>query len=138
MASHPNISGSVITVTFTTMRGEPAGIGDEVQDVTRPGVDGHEIRRRGKRGRLFRVRTAADFTTAANARAAILDYHKLRGDVVTLTDAHAVDWTEVLVSEVRTMLYRQGATIVGGRNVNAGGAGVVVQAVWDLRLMKEN
>ncbi len=91
--------------TFEIMRGAVDVLGEAVQDITRPGVDGHGHRQMGQRAMPSVLRTMKAFTSAATAAGGLDAYKVIQGgDLVTVTysDGQTVTNVEVLhVREIR-------------------------------------
>lgn len=79
------------TFVFVTLEG-PGGRGsappilrEEQSLIVRPGADGLNVRREGKRGRPFQMRSTAVYATSELALLAVAAYHNVVGQAATLT-----------------------------------------------------
>ena len=72
---------------FITLRGALTPGGESLQEITRPGVDGHAWRKAGKRGAVHQLMPIVDVTSAANVATLVTNILALQGaDPVTIYD----------------------------------------------------
>lgn len=120
---------------FITMEGTLNHLGEVVQDISRPGIDGHAARKLGRKAAEATVRTFRDVEDAAAAKARSLTYLNLRGSVVAVIDGLGNFWTNVLIQDVRVDPPQRTVNPVGGLEASPGK--FVVPATWTLRLLQD-
>lgn len=120
---------SIGSESFIFLTGRVQRPGEALEEITRYGEDGHEYRQIGKRAKVTQHRTEVDVTSAANAQTKEVNYHALKGTLVTVTypDARSVSSVAVIDVEVLSIRTTEGA--VGGVN----GGDVIVTAQWMLQ-----
>jgi len=99
---------------FISLRGTIAAQGEQVEEITRPNVDGHAYAKRGKRGLVMRMRSAADGDDAAGLQTTLVGYKALEGSLVTVIDDFENEWENVLVLEVTPVRQMRLAAAAGG------------------------
>lgn len=105
---------SINTIPFVTLKGQVQRAGLVVEDVTRPGVDGHayrELARMGKPFEMIGMRDCLTFTTANAVYDALL---LMQGTLVPVTDDYGAVFTGVMLLEVEKLELRPIRTPVGG------------------------
>jgi hypothetical protein len=127
------MSYTIGNLTFAVMRGHPVALGEVVEDISRPGEDGHAVRRLGRRGPPFQVETTVDLGSAVSAQEAAAAYASYKGSIVAMTDGTNCNWTKVLVLEVRAT-WQPAPTIAGGLNEDSAW---VLHATWDLQIVDD-
>lgn len=132
---NPSITTDTGTLGFVLLEGAVEPLGEVVDDVSRPGVDGHAARKLGRKSEPFSVVSLLDVTNAAAAKTQVIAYLNQRGKVCTLVDDTLVSWANVLILEVRPFPVKRAIRIVGGLNVSNGGDGYLVRASWELRVL---
>lgn len=119
--------------SFITLEGGlNPGSGEQLEEITRPGVDGVAYRRIGRRGVPFRMQSLADVANAANAHSLILNYKALQGGLVTLVDETGQSWFNVMVLRVQCSQPKYVTGMSGG--LTGGQTGYLVSADWLLQM----
>lgn len=126
----PSIAG----LSMISMQGElsPQRTLD-LQEITRPGVDGVAYRAVGLRGRPFRVKTVADCDTPNEAFALVQSYLSLQAQSVTMIDSAGITWADILVLQVMPQQPKRVQGKVGGLSYSS--TGWVVSCDWTLQAM---
>lgn len=75
----------ISSYTFDSMSGEIPIYGESVEDLSRPGLDGHTFRLNGKRGRQFQIQTLSTYSSNGEASNDIENFSSLQGSIVSLT-----------------------------------------------------
>lgn len=102
------------SVQFRTVgRFAPDPPGTVLEEISRPGVDGHEYRDQGERSEPFTVTALVDVTSAAAAAAMIETVKALQGTLVTVYDDRSQQYDETCVERVRCQGIREVKTAVG-------------------------
>ena len=105
------------SVQFRTIgRFAPDPLGTTLEEISRPGADGHEYRDQGERSEPFTVTALVDVTSAANAAAMVETVKALQGTLVTVYDDRAQQYDDVCVERVRCQGIREVKTAVGYLN----------------------
>lgn len=113
--ANPTIANSVpITCTFITLKGVVDPPGEVVEATQRPGVAGTTFTTLASKGTEFELTGICDFTTEANAKAAVLAYKTLQGTLCTITDDHGQSWTSYMCLNVTSVSWKAGGTARGG------------------------
>jgi hypothetical protein len=103
------------TFNFISLRGEPEPVGLEVQEVSRPGQNGHAYWEVGKRGRPFEMEGYADYTSASAAATSFDAMKGKQGQVASsLLDDRGRTYFDVAVLSVEKVGIRPLAGSVGG------------------------
>lgn len=103
------------TFAFITLRGEPEGVGLELQEVTRPGENGHAYWEMGKRGQVFVMEGMLDYTTLVAAAIGFDSMKAKQGKMVTtLTDDRNRPYNNVALLGVEKVSIRPIGANVGG------------------------
>jgi hypothetical protein len=105
--------------TFITLKGEIQSVAQTVDDITRPGVDGHAYRQRGKRGRIFEMIGLRDYLTHGAAAAEYVNLMALQGTLVGVTDDRGATAAAVMVLEVERLALEPMIRTVGGLVANS-------------------
>lgn len=107
----PSIGG----IDFTIMRGRVAPQGDEVEDVSRKGLDGHELYIIGARGNRAEIITVRDFDSAADAASHVASCLAYKGGALrTVTYEDGTTTTNVAVLDVQVISVKRVETPSGG------------------------
>ena len=122
----PSIGG----YSMLTIRGEFQSLGQTVEPITRPNIDGEALRIVGQRGQPFVMRSLVDVDDAAAAETEAGIYKGLQGTLVTIVDDHGQTHTNVAVLAVRVMRKRAVKTAAGGLSTSQG---YLVTAIWVLQ-----
>lgn len=92
--------------------------GESLQEITRPGVDGHAWRKAGKRGPVFQLMAVKDVSTAADVTTLVDGMKGLQAaDPVTIYDDQGNYMTNAKILQVDHVRTQYVATPVGGVNV---------------------
>jgi hypothetical protein len=105
--------------TFITLKGEIQSVARTVDDITRPGVDGHAYRENGKRGRIFEMFGLRDYLNHAAALAEYLNLQALQGQIVAVTDDRGGSAAAVMVLEVERLALEPMIKTAGGLVANS-------------------
>lgn len=128
MATNPQITDGTTTIKFVTLkRSDPAPPGELTENVTRPGVDGTALRKRGTRGTGYRLVGQADVASNVDRRSLLENAALLKGQIVTVTDDHLEDWTDVVIQDVRPQSSNAMGTPVGGLKAGTGTIMVTIE-----------
>lgn len=101
--------------TQITIRGAvDTGAGENLENITRPHVDGIAFRKIGKRGRPVEVVTVVDVASGSAAKTEFENYEALQGTLITVVDDAANSWANVAVLSVHRAGIRAVTTPVGG------------------------
>ncbi len=117
--ARPSITHNGTPYEFLSLRGEVQTPGQIVEDITRPGVDGHAWRRAGLRGRPFDLVGERDVSNASAAKSDMLAMQSMRGRVVTLYDENGSYYGEVTCLDVEKLGEKRIAGAIGGITSNA-------------------
>lgn len=119
---------SIGGLSVITLRGGiNPGTGEQLQDITRPGVDGIAYRKVGKRGRPFTMESVVDVANAAAVTTAIANYKALQGTLVTVVENNGQTWTNVAVLNVRPAEPQKVLTATTGSDY-------LLRATWTLQM----
>ena len=110
----PIINPAVGSITFITMDGIPPSRGEEMKDITRPGVNGIGMKKDGTRGRRYTLRCLRDEASAATAKTTVDNALAQKSTLVTVRDALNESRTIQLVHDVRPIMHKKGVTAIGG------------------------
>jgi len=107
---------SVGSVEFITLKGPIEPKGAKTGIVSRPGVDGVAVKRRGTRGDTFQLTCVKDVNcaNAAALKTKIEACMALEGTTITVVDDHGISWTELHVLRVARPAAVKIETPVGG------------------------
>jgi hypothetical protein len=125
MAASITVSGS--TFQFITLRGEAEPLGMILEDVTRPGENGHAYWEMGKRGRVFEMEGKADYTTLSAAATSFDSLKSKQGKLATVVDDRGKSWSNVMLLDVEKAGLRPLISAAGGLQSGAGRALLVVR-----------
>ena len=102
---------------FITIGGSLQGTAESLQEITRPGVDGHAYRKAGKRGRVSELNPVVDVASAADAAALVVNVLALvAADPLTIYDDQGQSLSNVKVVSADHLRTQTVATPVGGVN----------------------
>lgn len=127
------LDNSIGAETFLGIRGPLAPAKEILSLDERPGVNGTEVTKEGKKGRPFTVRTWVDAASYEAARTKFIDYTDLigtdaailiRGGVSSLAEGY-----RVIILDVREVYI--GKIVPGPGGLNAPSAGYI-ECDWDL------
>lgn len=102
--------------------------GDQLEEITRTGVDGNAYFNQGARSTTSTLQTHETFVSGTTSVKTKLEaYRALQGTVVTVVDGHGTTWTNVLVSSVECVVSSVGALSGGTANADK-----LIQATWSV------
>src|SRR5688572_6639307 len=90
----------LVSYQFVSLNGPLDGIGEQLEDLSRPGFDGAALRKTGKRGEPFSLVGVRDFLTRDDAKAFIDALKALQGAIVSVIDGHGIEWTGLALLRV--------------------------------------
>ncbi|MFA5658663.1 MAG: hypothetical protein WC900_05205 [Oscillospiraceae bacterium] len=108
---------------FKSMVGDIGGYADVAEDESRPGVDGHTMRKLGKRGHRFQLNTLSTHKDEETANKASEDYAKLPAEFVSI-ERNALSIPKVFIVNVMSSVQQLG--------VSTDGNTYAVRSVWTL------
>lgn len=117
--------------SMITLRGRVQPLGDVMEEITRPGEDGHEYRLVGARGAPTELRTESDYETAADAKAAETAYLAMKGTLQTITYGDGQTRANVMILDVQIESVFRVETPVGG--VETGSGNYLLAAMWQVQ-----
>jgi hypothetical protein len=127
------------TFTFISLMGQPLNLAEEVEVITRKGVDGIAASRTGTRGKQFTLRSSVDAPNKQQAREYVEQYRALIGaDPVGLVWSDldmAIEEFYVLVLDVRPVEVTRLLSATTGLNPPSLGW---VECDWDLIAIDSN
>ena len=121
---------SIGAKNFTVMIGTVRRPGQELEDISRPKVDGVAYGKGAIRAPISTLRTVA---TAANAAAAATlenEYAELKGTLQTVADDHGTLTSNVIVLDAIPTRIKQGGVMVGGADA---ADTYIVEYEWQVR-----
>jgi hypothetical protein len=118
-----------VVFQWISLRGEVEPLSMLLEDVSRPGVDGHAYRQEGRRGRIFQMLGTADCATLALASAAHATLKARVGNAAAVVDDYGVMTTDLMLLDAERLRISPIAGVVGGL---LGGGG---QALLRVRLV---
>jgi hypothetical protein len=122
-----------VTYDFVSLKGEVnPGTGQQLQELTRSGVDGVAFRRVGRRGYPFRMYSVRDVVNEVAAQDLIHYYKEMQGQIINITDELGNDWYNVIVLNVRMQQPKYATAISGG--LAGVSSGLIVRADWTLQM----
>ena len=101
---------------FIAMRGMPQLGGQNIEEISRPGVDGAAYRLNGMRAEPFEVVGVVDVNDVSAAAVLMSNLHSLQGRIVSYYDGFG-DYFEVMVLRVSRLAQRRLIAAAGGRSV---------------------
>ena len=130
-------TNSIGPFTFAVIQGVPGILTASVEVIERANVDGTALRRLGRRGQAFSVRTIEDCESLDECRQLLAAYEGLVGDspttlVINDVDYFATDGVLVSVLAVAPVKMSKATSIVGGVNANSG---AMLYAAWQLKVI---
>ncbi len=109
------------TFTFITLGGIPTAMQERVEEITRPGVDGHAFALLGLKGEPFQLEGVRDYDDLTAAKAALASLESLLpGSLVTVYDDFERQLDYVLVLDVRPIEMRKVIKAAGGKSTSKG------------------
>ena len=103
---------------FISFKGGLGPTGENLEEITRPNVDGIAYRKTGKRALPFQMISTVDVDSAEDAKDLLLDYKLLQGSLWTIEDDTGKEWENVAVIEIEHLYTRKIEGAVGGVSTN--------------------
>lgn len=130
---HPEFYFENSTFDFVTLTGDiNPGIGQQLQELTRPGVDGVAYRRIGRRGVPFQLKSTRDVATIVDAYNLVHFYKELQGEIIDMRDEREVEWFNVVVLRCEVKRPRFVSGMAGG--LSSSTSGYLVEVTWLLQM----
>lgn len=107
----PGPSIGAIEFAFVSRTTEPPA--EQVEEITRPHVDGMALRKIGVKGQPFRLVAMAGATDKDAAKTQVNSYKGLAGTVVDVVDDHDITWEKVAIMVVRIPRIKGVTSVVG-------------------------
>lgn len=104
-------SVGAISFAFVSRATEPPA--EQVEEITRPHVDGMALRKLGTKGRPFRLVGVLGEVDAAAAQAKVNLIEGLASTVVSIVDDHSLTWEKVVIIAVRIREMKGIAQVAG-------------------------
>lgn len=82
--------------TFITLKGQRDPADTQVEDISRTGVNGVEMRVLQQRGKVFEMQGSVDTADLPSGKTLFLALHALRGTVVAVTDDYGDSFNAIL------------------------------------------
>ena len=120
------------SVEFLSLKGNPADLGEELEQITRPGIDGVVLRKLGKKPVPQLLRGIVDSSSPANATTAEASVLGLPGTLVTWTNEIDEDKDNVVV--IRIVPRGQPTLHLNAVGSTSGGTNVYLQE-FDIAVM---
>lgn len=95
------LTNSIGAYQFASIRGAIFKPQEQLEILTRPGVNGNGLRRLGRRGKPFELVTVAFYADLTAAKTALEDYQTLPGSVALTLTRSGVDHGDYNVLEVQ-------------------------------------
>jgi hypothetical protein len=99
---------------FISLKGQIAVTRQTVQEITRPGVDGHAYRLTGKRADPCELVGVRDFADYPSAQAGLESLRKCCGELVIVLDDFGNTYTDVMLLDVQVANRQPALSAVGG------------------------
>lgn len=110
---------------FSSLQGpDVPAYGEVVEELSRPGIDGHTFRLIGKRGSPFQLQTVATFESEKDAKDAVANFSALQGSFITL-ERGSQSFANVIVLSVANAIFPLGSS--------TDGASFGVRSSWNLQ-----
>lgn len=122
--------GSIGGLPFLVLTGNLAPDQQQLRTWAVPGHDGFGAKRIGYRAEPSVFRSVVDVADADDKRDTMVAYALLVGTLVTLVDANAVTYTNVLVRAVRPLRVTTLGSLQGGFNADPAG---LLECEWELQ-----
>lgn len=107
-------------VAFISLRGAVQLPALQVEEITRPGMDGIAVRQLGQRGTPFEMIGVVDCDDTSAAEVTMARLAAMKGTIVTLYDDFGEGFGDVLVLEVARLAKQTLRAAVGGRSTSKG------------------
>ena len=118
MSTTNRILDAGTTWDFLDLSGWPAPVADEIEEITRPGFDGHAFRKIGKRGTVFSMTGSRDVTDA-EAITWSEGLRALQGKVVSVYDGLGNQYDNVVVRRATLSSQQRIRAAIGGFNASS-------------------
>lgn len=112
------MSAGVGDYDFISFKGGIGPTGQNLEEITRPNVDGIAYRKTGKRALPFQMISIVDVESAQDAQDTLLDYKELQGTLQTIEDDTGKTWEDVAILQVEHISTRKIESAVGGISSN--------------------
>ena len=120
------------TFDFISLKGGVIpGSGEQVEEITRPNVDGVAYRKIGKRGEPFEMESLVDVLDAAAAKTLLTNYKALQGTLQNLELEDGSIYSNVIVLNIRETGRQVVTNSIGGLVANST---ILVRASWTLEM----
>lgn len=124
------LNGSAIT--FAVFRGFFHGMGQEIEEITRPNVDGHGFRQRALRALSADFISVRDAATKEEVESIIATYLAAQGKVATVVDARGTSHANVIIEKVVIQSVMPATTVIGGITASPP-AQFIIMAAWQMK-----
>lgn len=115
------------------LRGVPQPLGEALETVRRPGLDGYDLRKMGKQADVTVMESIVDVADASAVATKKTNYKALKGTVVSVVDETGNTTTNVAVQNFQILTEKKVAQMVGGVNVTDGNSGFLITTRWFLQ-----
>jgi hypothetical protein len=118
-ATRSRISANAGVFDFISLRGPVNRIRQTLQEITRPGVDGHAYRLTGRRGDPFEMTAIRDFDrevdgSSAALQAQIVSLQQACGTLATVLDDFGNSYSSVMILDVQLVDQKPATKSAGG------------------------
>lgn len=122
------IDDGTTQIDFLLLNGSPDPIGETLDEITRPNVDSHSYRKKGKRSAPYQLFSREDVDDPSDLKARLETYKTFQGKFVTITDSVGNIRDNVMIIAVTQQRMK---TIVGatGQLISTT-AGAMIEALW--------
>lgn len=102
--------------SFISLNGEVDQLGERVQDITRPGLDGHGYRLGGKRASVFNIVAVVDIDDDGvdSVQDQMAVYKAMQGTKQTFTDSFGSAYANIVILDSRLLRSAAVQGAVGG------------------------
>lgn len=118
------------TLQFTRVDIAPNVPEENVEEITRQGVDGVAYRKIGKRSETLTVRAVKDVTSATQRTTLLNTAAKMRGTLVSIYDEYSTEWKNMLVQRAHEGESHPIRSAVGG--INGVNATIIVTVLFEV------
>lgn len=115
-----SISSADGTWQFISLRGQVAEPTLQLEDISRPGVNGVAVREVHRRAEPFEMIGTRDADDTAAANTLLSELQALQGKLVTLIDGYGVTWNNVVVWKAQRVNNDKILKAAGGVSTNKG------------------
>ena len=92
--------------------------GENLEEITRPNVDGIAYRKIGKRALPFQMISVVDVDSASAAQSLLLNYKAMQGALQTIEDDTGEEWPYTAILQVEHISTKKIKSAVGGISTN--------------------